>query len=217
MENEITPKAQLLADLMQEVVPVRQDVSLDHLAGDWERVLETAHDRARGLFHVTAVDEEGAAYAALRSAPGPDEATDFCALWTAPVTDPSRKMTLSEVLALRPISDRIADAYPGVALASEPMPDGSKSINGSYTLYARGDTAVMSLIAMLRTASERIPLPDWKAQNDKVDFLRTVFDLFREGRSRDMEDLIESYGYARGIDIEELKEEARGKRNERYP
>jgi hypothetical protein len=43
-----------------------------------------------------------------------------------------------------------------------------------------------------------------------MNFVRTVFHLYRQGRLRDMNDLIDSYGRAHGIDVEELRREVRG-------
>jgi hypothetical protein len=164
--NAKTPKDQLLADLMQGVLHNSRNAALGHLAADADTVMTGAHDRVRGLFHVAATDESGATYLALRSAPGIDESIDFSALWTKSLEDPQHKRTVEEVLELPPIGDRISDMYPGVKLTSEPMPDGTKSLHGSYTLYARGDVAVKSLLNMLRTACERIPVPNWKEQGD---------------------------------------------------
>ncbi|MFE6273975.1 hypothetical protein ACFVQ9_34895 [Streptomyces goshikiensis] len=162
-------------------------------------LIEAAHQRVRGMRAVvmTAMGPEGPIpCAALRSAPGTVESTDFTKLWCLALeaAEGGPSNTLAEVIhrAKTPMDERMERAYPGVQLAG---PAGD-SLHGEYTLYARGETAVRHLTTLLRVSIEAWPEPDWAAQVQRETFLRDIFQAHFEGRTADMEKLIDDFAEA---------------------
>ncbi|MFD7559908.1 hypothetical protein ACFV9E_36000 [Streptomyces sp. NPDC059835] len=136
--------------------------------------------------------------AALRSAPGASEATDFTKLWCLALeaVEGGPSNTLAEVIrrAKTPMDERMERAYPGVELGG---PSGD-SLHGEYTLYARGEAAVRQLAELLRTSIDSWPEPDWAAQVQRETFLRDVFRAYCEGRTDDLQTLIDDFTDAGG-------------------
>ncbi|MFK0047768.1 hypothetical protein ACIQU4_27505 [Streptomyces sp. NPDC090741] len=171
------------------------------IASDLPDLIEAAHQRVRGMraVVVTTMGPDGPTpCAAVRSAPGSSESTDFTKLWCLALeaAEGGPSHTLAELIRRSkiPMDERMERAYPGVQLAG---PSGD-SLHGEYSLYARGETAVRQLAALLSASIDAWPEPDWAAQVQRETFLREVFRAHCEGRTDDLQTLIDDFTDADG-------------------
>ncbi|MGV9814728.1 hypothetical protein ACWDTQ_22845 [Streptomyces cellulosae] len=177
----LTPRAQLLTDLAAGIpgaagadITAFGDTDLTDVAPTLAARIDGAHERVRGLRAVTTAVPTPAGpvpAAALRSSTDPASVTDFAELWGRALDAVYGKpRTIDEIIvaAELPVAQRLADAFPGVVLTCPA--DGS--LNGEYTLLARGADAVRQLAALLDASLDGWPLPDWVAINRRQDLLR---------------------------------------------
>ncbi|MGW1976715.1 hypothetical protein [Streptomyces sp. NPDC001889] len=197
----LTPRARLVADLaapaLRRAGCSGEAVEADpaDVEPDLTALIEAAHLRVRGM-RAAVVTLTGShppiPCAALRSAPGASESSDFARLWCLALEAVEGTPSgLGDVIARSrtPMAERMSRAYPGVEIGG---PSGG-SLHGEYTLYARGRSAVRQLAALLRTSIAAWPEPDWPAQVRRETFLREAFRAHPEGRTGDLRRLIDDF------------------------
>ncbi|MFD0393398.1 hypothetical protein ACFQ3Z_16330 [Streptomyces nogalater] len=156
-------------------------------------LLDAANARVRGMRAVVVeldTPDGPVPAAALRSAVGLAERSDFVKLWGLALEAVHGKpTTIDEVIAWSkvPLEDRFDQAYPGVQLHS------NKGYESESTLYARGWSAVVQLARLLRAAITAWPEPNWPTQVRRETFLRNAVAAWSEGRVDDLRALIAEY------------------------
>ncbi|MEU9752179.1 hypothetical protein AB0D90_03455 [Streptomyces althioticus] len=199
----LTPRAQLLTDLMADVPEAAgtdfstwgDDADLTDVTPGLTDLIYAAHLRVRGMRAATVAFPGPAGpvpAVALRSSTDMASVTDFAELWGRALDAVYGKpRSTEEALAISevPVQARMDGAYPGVVLASPP--DGR--LAGEFTLYARGADAVRQLAALLRAALDGWPVPDWVGIVRREDFLLGVLDALAEGRDDGAERMIRDF------------------------
>ncbi|MGY1548358.1 hypothetical protein [Streptomyces sp. MN6] len=205
----LTPRAQLLTDLMAEVPQAAGtdfsawggDADLNDVTPHLTDLIDAAHLRVRGMRAATVAFPGPAGpipAVALRSSTDMAGVTDFTELWGRALDAVYGKpRTTEEALAVSevPVQERLTRAYPGVVLASPT--DGR--LAGEYTLYARGADAVRQLAALLRAALDGWPVPDWAGVVRRENFLLGVLHAHAEGRDDDAERMIRDFTTDTGV------------------